>query len=53
MRRDAKRLHVDDRKLLKYIKKASKWCVTIWKSNVQKQHWFHTKQEAEEFMNNE
>ncbi len=38
--------------VIKYVKKASRWCKTYWIPNkdkpIQKQAWFDTKEEAEE-----
>ncbi len=33
----------------KFVKKAKQWCVTVLSGETQKQHWFDTKQEAEQF----
>jgi len=42
---------IKDRVLITYVEKAKLWCVTVWKKGMQKQHWFGTKQEAEDFKN--
>lgn len=43
---------MEDRVLIKYVKKAGQWCRTTFTYNkdgkmIQKQGWFHTKEEAE------
>jgi len=53
MRRTKRKPFVDDKTLITYVGKAKSWCVTVWKNNIQKQHWFATKQEAEAFKRKE
>lgn len=33
----------DGTRLVKYVKKASQWCITTWENGIQKQQWVNEK----------